>query len=293
MKVLENTSLFIIKFARRYFRNTWIHKVPITSWVYRKLFTATFSEPEKEIIFRGNKYLVPTKDTSMVPSIINQDYEAFELDIFRSMLKPGMVVLDVGANLGTYSLEASKATGPKGKVYAFEPIAENLRFLRHNLSANNASNVTVIPVAIGDKTGKSKIYLDENNVGTHSMGGKSSNSVQVQTDTIDNFVKKNHLRKINFIKMDIEGFEAQALNGARKTLSDGGIPMLIEFSANHLKNCGTEPQEFADKLVSLYEYCYLIDERGRILSRVTKGSDIAGSLNVNLLLTNQAKKARV
>lgn len=286
MNVIERLSLSFIKFSRKHFRNTWVHKIPITSWLYRKVFTLSISEPEKEVEFRGNKYLLPTKDTSMVPSIINQDYEVFELEILNKILKPGMVVFDIGANLGVYSSEASNAVGNKGRVYAFEPIPENLRYLKHNLGLNNAKNVEVVPRAIGNKVGKEKIYLSESNVGTHSMGGKSKKYIEVETDTIDNFVKQKGLGKVNLIKIDVEGFESQALAGGTKSMSDGKIPMLIEFSSNHLMNCGTDPGKFAQQLTNMYKYCFIVDERKQVLRKAKNSKEVSNLINGNLLLTN-------
>lgn len=285
MSVIEDLSLSIIKFARKYFRNTWVHKIPVTSWIYRKVFALSFSEPEREVEFRGNKYLLPTKDTSMVPSIMNQDYEIFELDIFNKILKPGMVVLDIGANLGIYSSEASKAVGSQGKVYSFEPIPENLRYLKHNLNLNKAGNVEIVPCAVGAKTGKEKIYLSESNVGTHSMGGKSGKYIEVKTDTIDSFVKRRRIDKIDLIKIDVEGYESQALSGAKKILAGGRVPMLIEFSANHLVNCGTDPARFAQELLNMYRHCFIVDERKHSLKKARNSKEVAKLINGNLLLS--------
>lgn len=285
----ETTTLFIIKNARKYFRNTWIHRIPLTSLIYRKLFSITFKDSEKEITFRDSKFLVPTNDTAVVPSMMNGDYENYELDLLRKLLKPNYTVLDIGANIGVYSLEASKCVGKKGKIFAFEPIPDNQKLLKHNLVINNAQNVEVIHSAVGAKEGKLRIYKAKHSIATHSAGAVSDDFSDLPVTTIDGFTKKKKL-KIDLIKMDVEGYEGFALEGGYKTLKNHQPILLIEFSATHLKRCGYDPKKHAKDLLKLYAYCYLVDERNDKLLRVKDSETISKLLNDNLLLSPEAIK---
>lgn len=283
----ERLALRFIKLSRKYFRNTWVHRLPFTSWTYKKIFrTINHGAPEKEVIFRGMKLLVYTKDTSLVPSIINQDYEFLELNIFEQLLKPGMTVLDIGANIGIYSILASDKVGKKGNVFAFEPVPENLSLIRHNLTLNHIKNVKVVPSAVGDKKDRVTISLVENSLGTHSVGAESAQTLEVNQIKIDDFVSLNKI-KVDIIKIDIEGYEAHALDGAKHTIQDKNIILLMEFSAKLLKNCGTDPQKFAKYLLSNFKYCYDISERKGSLRRISGSRELTSLENNNLLLLNK------
>jgi FkbM family methyltransferase len=248
----EKIALPFINFARRHLRNTWVHRVPITSYIYKKVFNLTYGGVDKEITFREGRYLVPTTDTAVVPSMISGAYEKYELDLYKKLLKPGYKILDIGANIGVYCIEASKTIGAKGKVYAFEPVDENLKLLGHNLGLNNVKNVLVSGSAIGEKEDTIKIYTAKNSIATHSAGAISETFVEVPVTTIDAFVKKNNL-KINLIKMDIEGYEGAAVEGGLTILKQQQPILFIEFSSHHLKQCNYDPFKHARNLLSLYQ----------------------------------------
>jgi FkbM family methyltransferase len=283
--IFEQTTLGAIKASRKLFRNTWVHRLPITSKIYNGVFSMLYGGVEKEIVFHGIKLLVPTKDTSMVPSIINQDYEQFELDIFRKIVKPGNTVLDIGANLGIYSIIGSKLVGKDGSIHSFEPVPENLKFLRHNVKQNKCTNVVVAPIALSDKKGEEKIFIAKKNVGTHSMGQYSSSkdTITVKTDTVMNYVKINKLN-VDIVKMDIEGYEGHVLRGVGKALKKSTV--LTEFTASRLKACGDSPKEIAEVMLKMYKFCYVIDEREHKLVPITSANELCGLENSNLLLSN-------
>lgn len=286
MKIIEKPTLWAIKVARKTFRNTWVHRLPITSKLYSKVFGIVYGGIDKEITFRGKKLLVPTKDTSMVPSIMNQDYEELELSIFKQIVKPGMQILDIGANLGIYSIFGSELVGPKGSVHSFEPVPENLKYLRHNVKLNKGNNVKINPIALGDKKGEAKIYIAEKNVGTHSMGQYKSakKAITIKTDTVENYIKKNGL-KVGVVKMDIEGYEGHVLRGAGKSLAKAIV--LTEFTKSRLEACGDSSLQVAKTLNSTYKYCYVIDEREHKLKLVTSTRMMSNLENSNLLVSNK------
>lgn len=288
MKIFESALLFLTKKARKYFRNTWVHRLPITSKIYKNLFKLVYGSSDKQIDFRGRPFLLPTKDTSMVPSIINQDYELFELNLYKKLLNKGDTVLDIGANLGIYSIFGAEAVGKTGSVHAFEPVPENIRYLGHNIKLNNYNNITLVKKAVGDKEGSQKIYLSERNVGTHSMGKRNSHKyINVETTTIDRYVKERNL-KVNFVKMDVEGYEGHVIRGAKKTLRDSIL--LTEFTASRIRDCGDEPSEVANILLNTFAHGYIIDERKGELVKITSAKDISLYENGNLLFTNKPIK---
>jgi len=282
----ETITLPIINFARHHFRNTWVHRIPLTSWIYHRLFEFTYkSEPEKQIIFRGYKYIVPTKDTAVVPSMISGDYENYELELYKKLLNKNDIVLDIGANIGVYSIEASNRIGDEGKVYAFEPIQENLKLLKRNLKLNFVNNTNPITSAIGKEEGVIKIYKAKNSIATHTAGAISDEFEEVNVESIDSFCTKNDL-KINLIKMDIEGYEGFALEGGLKTLEKQQPILFIEFSSHHLKQCGYSPLKHAKNLLKTYKYCYLIDEKNQNYNIITSATKLSTLYNGNIILSS-------
>jgi FkbM family methyltransferase len=88
---------------------------------------------------------------------------------FRRRVKPGMTLADIGANVGYYTILASRLVGPTGKVLAFEPDEDNLAYLRKNLAENGCGNVQVYPFAVGAKDGEADLHQCPTNPGAHSI----------------------------------------------------------------------------------------------------------------------------
>ena len=134
-----------------------------------------------------------------------------------SMIKEIFIVLDCGAHIGAFSIYAAKKAQ---KVYAFEPAKIELNTLKENIKINHCKNIKIIPKAVTSKIGFVKLILN----GTYCHRIVNSDSEQeekiakVKTISIDEFVKGEKLKQVNFIKMDIEGSETKALLGAKETL---------------------------------------------------------------------------
>ncbi|HEX2267748.1 MAG TPA: FkbM family methyltransferase, partial [Actinomycetota bacterium] len=196
------------------------------------------------------------RDITIVPSLIDDDYETFELDVFEQVVRPGMVVLDVGANFGIYSVIAGARVGSTGRVFAFEPVPENVQYLRTNIDLNGLGNVEIVPEAVGSETGRMRIFLSPDSIGSHSasptnvrgtLSGQRSTQghVDVPVTTIDDFVAARSVVP-DVIKMDIEGYEAFAVSGAASTLH-GRPTLFMEFSASLLERCGSDPLALAHR----------------------------------------------
>ena len=134
-------------------------------------------------------------------------------------LEEGDIVIDAGANLGIFSIFAAKKIGLNGKVFAFEPVKEIRNLLIESIKFNNIQNIKVEPYALG-KTDKNLIFfLDpkrpEANSGFFNRGGRKETVEQI---TLDKFVEKNNIERVDFIKVDIEGMERNFLKGAKNTI---------------------------------------------------------------------------
>jgi FkbM family methyltransferase len=140
--------------------------------------------------------------------------------------KPGDVFLDVGAYIGWYTIQAAKAVGPSGRVIAMEPDLSNRRQLETNLSLNGISNCTIVPLAAWSKAGE--IGWQSNEVPVWSKIRQTQGATTVGTATVDSLVNDLGLANVNWIKMDIEGAEIEALQGAVQVLKQLHPALFIE-----------------------------------------------------------------
>lgn len=143
-------------------------------------------------------------------------YEIDKQNLFSKYVKPGMIIYDVGANVGFYTLLASILTGSNGKVFSFEPLPENISFLKKHLELNKLSNVNVIEKAASNKVSTVKFNLGENRSSGHIS---EKGEIKVETISLDELIKQGNPSP-DLIKFDIEGAEYEALIGAKELLKN-------------------------------------------------------------------------
>lgn len=138
------------------------------------------------------------------------------------LLRPGNVFYDVGANVGFYTILASKLIGPNGHVYAFEPVPSNVLAINHNLKLSHADNVTVIPCAVTDSPGVLAITLSAEpfwaRLSSLPPPPHPSGMIQVMGISIDEFTADELIMPPDVIKLDVEGAEKHVLIGMRETM---------------------------------------------------------------------------
>lgn len=186
-------------------------------------------------------------------------YDIHELEVTKILLEQvsfskGDIMLDVGANIGWYSLLFGKQGAT---VHAFEPDPLNNQLLNENIVINELENsVTSHLMAISDQKSTMSLYLYPNiNRGRHSLNPNSgSKKIDVQTTSLDDFLEENHIdaTRVKLVKIDIEGHELPALRGAKKLLEH--VPfLLVEHGPEHIRKGGYNPHEIIEILTS-YNY---------------------------------------
>ncbi len=158
------------------------------------------------------------------------NYEADHFSALRKLVRPGTIAYDVGANAGYYTLAFSRLVGDSGHVYSFEPEAGNGYLLRRHIEINKLRNVTFVQVAVSDSTGMVGF-----NAELRSGSGEitSSGSYMVPTISLDEFIAAGNPPP-SFIKMDIEGAEGMALEGASSLLSTARAAWLLATHTDEL-----------------------------------------------------------
>lgn len=145
-------------------------------------------------------------------------YECAKQKAFSERIRRGDTVFDLGANVGFYSLLASVAAGPEGKVISFEPVPRNLEYLRAHLRLNKVTNCTIWDAAVGQAEGVGSFTLGSNSSIGH-LETDAETELKVRIVALDPLVASGQLPPPDVIKCDIEGGEYDALRGAAETLA--------------------------------------------------------------------------
>jgi FkbM family methyltransferase len=178
-------------------------------------------------------------------------YENTETRFFKSVCKPGMTFLDVGANIGLYTALALPRIGSTGRVVALEPDRESFEYLRKTVNANHTDNVTCVRKAAADYSGVMKLFISETNRGDNRLYDNelSTGSYDVEVTTLDLLLKELEINAVDLVKIDVQGFEGRVLRGMRETIARSpNLTILMEFWPHGLQRAGTEPAELIAEL---------------------------------------------
>lgn len=200
-----------------------------------------FLTPELPLPFRletryGFEMIITTEDDDIDYNLLARGtYEAGTLNIIQSCLRRGDVFIDIGANIGLMSLVASIAVGEEGVVYAIEPEPNNFRLLKQNVGINGIQNISLHNIGIAASRSKLTIYRNHNaNRGTASFNPNSpeaSESAAVEVIPLDELVVQNALSEVRMLKIDVEGWEMEVLEGAVQLLCHPKAPIItIEYN---------------------------------------------------------------
>jgi len=169
-----------------------------------------------------------------------------------------MTMLDVGANIGYFSLIAARLIAPKGAVWAFEPVRENLGLLQRNAAANGLTDfIHVSPVAVSDVAGVRHFYINSGSMGLSSLNQEASTGgrqrmmplrqevVEVVCTTLDDWAKEHGWPTVQLVKIDVEGAEPEVLTGmVGLTSRNPGMRVIIEFNVRTLRAANKTVDDF-------------------------------------------------
>lgn len=214
--------------------------------------------------------------------------DQFEIELLKQHLKPGDVVLDIGANIGYYAELIAQLVGEKGKVHCFEPDSTNFKHLQNR--CRGVSNLVLNHKAVGPKTEKLKIYTSKNlNVDHRTYEPEEYEDViEIEALSIDDYLKDKE-QKVHLIKMDIQGFEMQAVQGMKNTLkTNPGLKIISEFWPYGLRKAGSSALAYFDFLTQHGFTVHLLKNKGlEVLTsdKVTSMNDLGEETYFNILAT--------
>ncbi len=203
--------------------------------------------------------------------ILHGCYSPYETKVFRSFIKPGMAVADIGAHIGYFTVQAADLVGARGQVYAFEPDSRNFALLSRSISANRFAHVRIEQKAISNRVGIETLFLDRSNLGNMSFSARNisadafGGSVKVSTVTLDGYFSGLLL---DIIKIDVQGAEGLVFEGGKETLAKVSA-VLAEFWPFGLRNMGTEPRAFLEMFQRAGFSLYLLNENARTTKKKT------------------------
>ena len=199
------------------------------------------------IRLRGMKFVIGVNDTKGVGAdLLEGEFEPVQTALLSSQLKPGMTFIDVGANIGYYTVIASKIVGNSGRIHCFEPEPQNCRILAKNILENKLSNVYLHNVALSDSTGIVVLHTDSKNFGAHSLCkanifSNEGSELSVLATRLDDFVAANGISKVDMIKLDVQGAEAKVIAGAMRTLITQKPMLFLELWPYGIQKMGDDP----------------------------------------------------
>lgn len=236
-------------------------------------------------VILGHPMMLDPFDSIVSPMLLRDGYfEPFETQLIQAEVRPGDVVLDIGANIGYYTLILARLVGEAGRVYAFEPDPANFELLQKNLRINGYKNVVLVKKAVSDVSGPLSLFLCPDNKGDHRIYDSHDDrpAIDIEAITLDEYFGPEFGR-IDFVKMDIQGAEGRALRGMRQLLSaQRSVKLITEFWPGGLRRSGIGPEEYLADLESLGFNLSRIDEeretrepidRGDLLASIPDGSE--------------------
>lgn len=241
---MKKLLIGIYRIARNIFNGTGISRIyplnKIHLYLLRKL-------KAKRVVVNGYELEVDENDSLQLT--VKGDYETLQTEFFKKYLKASDNILDIGANIGYYTILFSQLVGATGKVYAFEPDLNSYSILKRNIENNNCTNVALFGYALGDSRGKVKLYLNEENRGDNRIlkneGNQNWEAIEVEMFRADELIDSK--TRIDFIKIDIQGAELFAFQGMENILNQNEkITIISEFWPKGMDDNGYSAQVFLD-----------------------------------------------
>lgn len=235
---------------------------------HKRIFRPTnlFRGVIKKTTYFGASFNLHIDDWIQENIYFTQDYEHAELTYLSQHLKADDVFVDIGANIGVYSLIASKLLAAKGKVISFEASAKNYDRLQEHLSLNKAENIKAHHLAIAEKEKEITLYYDaqEANIGMISAYANSNEiGEKIKAVALDDFLPN---QKVDFIKLDIEGGEYDALKGMQKLLQKQNPTLLIEIEEDIIAKTEYTVEDLINFLKELGYQKYFISNAGKLIA---------------------------
>lgn len=195
--------------------------------------------------------------------------------MLERLLEPGMICMDIGANLGEMAMHMAAKVGVNGRVYAFEPVSAVRERLQRHVERNRVERIVkVVSIALSNQTGTARIHFADtaaDNQGLGSLVHADTDSLplakEVATMTLDDFVARERIGRIDLMKVDIQGAELLLLEGGMSVFKTLSPDLLIEISPKDLRHARSDSRALVEK-IEQYGYAVYHIARGCIGDRI-------------------------
>lgn len=282
-------SIFVVRGLRRF-----KHLRNLRNVIFRIV------RPNSHVIVIENVKL--SVSTEGLPEAYKETFNAYEMqdtwekhstELIKKNVKEGQTVIDIGANIGYFSLIMARIVGNTGKVYSFEPEPTNYSILLKNIKLNDFQNISSYQKAVSDSAGQTILHLDDSDTGAHTIRPRTESKevCTVETIILDDFLKDKG--PVDFVKIDCEGADIRILRGMKNTMKgNSDLKILVEYLPGAIEEMGDSSREFIETLLNDYKFNLLaVDDYTRDTpymkidnyEQITKY--VEGKLSVNLFLS--------
>lgn len=228
-------------------------------------------------------------------------YEPIMSGLFAEILNPGDMAIDVGANIGWFTVLSAALVGESGHVYSFEPAPENFESLKHHININNLNKVELVNAAVSDTSGTADLYLNPYGNGGHSFynmqEGRSDLTqptvIPVKKVTLDEYFETIDCSRLRLIKVDTEGHDVRVLAGAHKLLSKCRPPYVFTELHGGIKKFNDTQLNFMAMMRDYGYLTFLCLEGFPMPIMIPHGTQIRSKYAQNLLFSTSEDLAKL
>jgi FkbM family methyltransferase len=219
-------------------------------------------------IVDGLKFYYQDNDVFVGQRVALGKYERYETELMLRQIKNGDVVVDVGANIGYYTLLMAKKVGKSGKVYAIEPEKNNFEILKKNVEENGFKNVVMVNAGAGEIDETRELEVSEENLGDHRIRSQMSdlgcqvirNKKQkiekIQIIKLDDLVKE----RVDLMKIDTQGWEPFVIEGAKEIIEKDRPEIFLEYMPEAMTDSGGDGKKMMEYLRYIYKNSWIVDD---------------------------------
>src|SRR5262245_7059011 len=261
----------------------WVNRV--NGWVVRRV-------KARSAVVDGHTMLLDARDS--LDLSLNQVYEPFETSLIRGLVSQGDTAVDIGANIGYYTLILARLVGNTGQVYAFEPDPQNFSLLKQNVEINGYKNVVLVNAALSNQPGTVKLYLCDENRGDHRIYPCEDNRLVIEVPAVvANAYFQDLQGEVHFVKVDVQGAEGKVFGGMEQVLRRSpACQIMFEFWPLGLQRAGDDATELLELLDRHGFTPHLVDQQQRRVELVERTAllrnfTVTNGHQTNLLATRR------
>ena len=225
-------------------------------------------DADLEVVRDGHRWLLNPADFSQSEFFWLGQRDAWDTKHAKELIRAGDTVFDVGANFGYYAITFAAALGRDCEIHAFEPFPSNMIRLRKNIRMNGLDHVIhAHAIALADHEGVGTMMTWDDNSGASTLAlapGAAVAAKDIELTTLDAFCEQRAITRLDFVKIDVEGFETRLIAGGARTIERFAPAMMIEFHPPNLLRAGTSVDHLAALLADL-NYKLWVAQRGRLV----------------------------